>query len=473
MPEVTPMQAEIRLAEMICGEGQPVSRAVLETASRHFADLVGVTLAAQGEPQLAALSALLPEQERSPRTARLWGTERCFSPRDAALLNGFAAHFHDFDDDETELAMAHVTVSAMTAAAVVGDSRYGFSGEAVLRAYIAGSETAMRIGRLVNPAHYKRGWHATATLGVFAACAAAGKLMKLDVSRMRHALGMAASFASGIRSNFGTDAKPLQVGQAVANGIFAAECGSLGLESASGSLFGPAGYVALHDGDIKQATEVVEGFGQPYGFSGGSMVIKGYPCCTASHSAISCILSLVGSGRVAIEQISRIRCHLDPAVRGILIYDRPETVAQAKFSLPFALAVAAVSGKAGLADFSESALSNPAVQALMPKIDQIDDPNLPKGVSGISVSSRVVIDLVDCSVLEAFCASVPGSSANPLDDAALGDKFIRCAESLLGSDHAARLFATLLTTADISDFSSLVDAFVPARRAELSFANQR
>lgn len=467
------MQAEIRLAEMICGEGQPASREELEKASRHFADLVGVTLAASGEPQLAALIVLLPEQERSPNTARLWGTERCFSPRDAGLLNGFAAHFHDFDDDETELAMAHVTVSAMTAAAVIGDSRHGFSGETVLRAYLAGSETAMRIGRLVNPAHYKRGWHATATLGVFSACAAAGTLLKLDASRMRHALGMAASFACGIRSNFGTDAKPLQVGQAVANGILSAECANFGLESAPGSLFGSAGYVALHDGDIDRAAAVIEGFGAPYGFSGGSMVIKNYPCCTASHSAISCLLSLIGNGSVAVEQIKRIRCHVDPAVRGILIYDRPETVAQAKFSLPFALAVAAVFGMAGLSEFSDSALSNSSVQALMPRIDQIDDPHLPKGVSGISVSARLFIDLADGTVREAFCASVPGSAANPLDDMVLGDKFIRCAEPLLGQDHATRLFERLLSAADAPDFSALVDTFAPERRAERFLVNQR
>lgn len=467
------MQAEIRLAEMICGEGQPASREELARAARHFADLVGVTLAAAGEPQLAALSERLPEQERSPHTARLWGTERCFSPRDAGLLNGFAGHFHDFDDDETELAMAHVTVSAMTAAAAIGDSRHGFSGEAILRAYVTGTETAMRIGSLINPAHYRRGWHATATLGVFAACAAAGVVLKLDVSAMRHALGMAASFASGIRSNFGTDAKPLQVGQAVANGIFAAECAAAGLQSAPGSLFGFAGYVALHDGDLDRVAPVVESFGAPYGFSSGSMVIKAYPCCTASHSAISCVVSLLAQSGVTVEQINRIRCHLDPAVRGILIYDRPETVAQAKFSLPFALAVAAVFGKAGLSEFSDVALSTPSVQTLMQHIEQIDDPDLPKGISGISVSSRVFVDLVDGRTLEALCAAVPGSAANPLDDAALGDKFIRCAAPLLGQDNATRLFATLIATADAPDFSALVDRFSPERRAELSFANQR
>lgn len=456
------MQTERLLAEMICGAAPGPSDAELARAARHFADLAGVALAAAGEPGLKALAGLCAEAAAGQPSARLWGTHRRFRPREAGLLNGFAAHWHDFDDDETELAMAHVTVSAMTAAAVLGDSRPDLSGKAVLAAYLSGTEAAMRIGALVNPGHYRRGWHATATLGVFAACAAAGRLMGLDPARMRHALGMAASFAAGIRSNFGTDAKPLQVGQAVANGILAAECAASGLESASGSLFGPKGYVALQEGDVSRAEEVVRGFGAPYGVSAGGMVIKAYPCCTAAHSAISCVLSLLADHGLSAADIDRIACHVDPAVAGILIHDRPATAVEAKFSLPFALAAAAVFGRAGLAEFTPAALADPRVRAAMARVERIDDPGLPKGPSGISVAARVVLHLKDGGTAEAFSAAVPGSAGNPLGDEALAAKFVSCAGPLLGAVVARSLFDALLETASAPRFGTLLDAFAPA-----------
>lgn len=467
------MNHELRLADMICGAGPEASSLEVDKASRHFADLVGVTLAALGEPQVSALARLVSEAGPARTGARAWGTSRRLSLRDAGLLNGFAAHFHDFDDDETEIAMAHVTVSAMTAAAIVGDSRSGLSGDAVMRAYLAGTETAMRIGALVNPGHYRRGWHATATLGVFAACAAAGRLFGLGPLPMRHALGIAASFAAGIRSNFGTDAKPLQVGQAVSSGIFAAECALSGLQSSPGSLLGPRGYVALQEGDQSRVEAIIERFGAPYGFSAGGMVIKAYPCCTASHSAISGLLSLVAGEAGLAERITGLRCHVDPAVRNILVYESPATVAEAKFSLPFSLAVAAAYGRAGIPEFSDAALADPRVRGLMARVTQIDDVDLPKGPSGISVAARIFVDLADGTTRDAYCPAVPGSAGNPPDDAALAAKFVACSEPWLGRTQAAALFETLLATPRMPDFSVLADSFVPAGRNALPFAKQR
>ncbi|MFB9948259.1 MmgE/PrpD family protein [Rhizobium puerariae] len=456
------MEQERLFAGMACRAVPAASEAEMARAARHFADLVAVALAAATEPSVSALAALCPDAAGSVGSARIWGAHRRVPLRDAGLVNGFAGHWHDFDDDETELAMAHVTVSAMTAAAAIGDSRQGIAGASVLQAYLTGTEVAMRIGSLVNPGHYRRGWHATATLGTFAACAAAGRLLGLNVEEMRHALGMAASFAAGIRSNFGSDTKPLQVGQAVSGGIFAAECAAAGLQSAPGSLFGPKGYVALQEGDLSRLESIVGGFGKPYGFSAGGMVIKAYPCCTASHSAISCVLDLAAAHRLASTDIERIVCHIDPAVSGILIYDRPETPVQAKFSLPFSLAVAAVRGRAGIGEFSDEALADPAIRDMMERVETVADADLPKGPSGISVSSRVALFLRDGRCVETFCEAVPGSAGNPLGDDALFAKFTACAAGFLGEAQAKHLFGLLLSSGSCHDFSDLVGAFAPS-----------
>jgi 2-methylcitrate dehydratase PrpD len=455
------MDQERLFAEMVCGAAPAFSDEEMARAARHFADLVGVALAATAEPSVGALANLCSGTAGTIRLARIWGTQRLVPLRDAGLVNGFAAHWHDFDDDETELAMAHVTVSAMTAAAAVGDSRRGFLGVSVLQAYLIGTEVAMRIGSLVNPSHYRQGWHATATLGTFAACAASGRLLGLDADMMRNALGTAASFAAGIRSNFGSDTKPLQVGQAVANGIFAAECAKARLQSSPGSLFGPKGYVALQGGDLSRLENVVGSFGKPYGFSAGGMVVKAYPCCTASHSAISCVLALAARHHVVVADIERIVCNIDPAVFGILIYDRPETPVQAKFSLPFSLAVAAVFNRAGIDEFSDATLADAKVRDIMERVEMVADADLPKGPSGISVSSRVALLLKDGRRVEEFCKAVPGSAGNPLDDDALLAKFTACTADFFGEEQAEHLFGLLLASASSSDFSDLVGAFAP------------
>lgn len=128
------------LAEMVCGAALEFSEAEMARAARHFADLVGVMLAAAEERSVGTLAALCQDASGAVRSARIWGTERRVSSRDAGLVNGYAAHWHDYDDDETDVTMAHLTVTAMTAAAVIGDSRPGIPGAAVLQAYLTGSE---------------------------------------------------------------------------------------------------------------------------------------------------------------------------------------------------------------------------------------------------------------------------------------------------------------------------------------------
>lgn len=463
---IDPERQEDRFAAAILTATPSHVPGLTAVAARHFADLVGVSLAALDEPAVRALGGLRADADGAVPAARVWGTRRRLRPRDAGLVNAFAGHWHDFDDDETELAMAHVTVTAMTAAAVLGDADPHHSGQAVLDAYLVGTETAMRLGRLLNPNHYLRGWHATATLGIFAAAAAAGRTARLDPRRMRAALGIAASAAAGLRSTFGSAAKPLQVARAVEAGLFAVECAAAGLDAGTGNLFGPQGFVALAGGRLDDVARTVADFGRPWGFIAGGMTLKAHPCCTASHSAIACVLDLMRTHDVDPATIDRITCRVDPAVPSILTHERPTTPAEAKFSLPFALAIAAVRRRVGIAEFTDEALADPVVVALIDRVETVLDPDLPKGPSGISVAARVRLELTDGRSVVASRDHVPGSRGAPLDDAALADKFADCAAALHGEAQARTLFARLIGCPDEPSFSTLISALVPARGGE-------
>lgn len=463
---IDPERQEDRFAAAILTATPSHVPGLSAVAARHFADLVGVSLAALDEPAVRALGGLRTDADGAVPAARVWGTRRRLRPRDAGLVNAFAGHWHDFDDDETELAMAHVTVTAMTAAAVVGDADPHHSGQAALDAYLVGTETAMRLGRLINPEHYRRGWHATATLGIFAATAAAGRLAGLDTRRMRAALGIAASCAAGLRSTFGSAAKPLQVARAVEGGLFAVESAASGLDAGSGNLFGPKGFVVLAGGRLDDVASTVADFGRPWGFTAGGMTIKAHPCCTASHGAIACVLDLMRTNDVDPATVERITCRVDPAVPSILTHERPTTPAEAKFSLPFALAVAAARRRVGLAEFSDEALADPAIVGLIDRVRTVLDPDLPKGPSGISVAARVRLDLSDGRSFDAARDAVPGSTADPLADAAIADKFVDCTAALHGEAGARALLARLLACPDEPSFSTLISALVPAGDGE-------
>jgi 2-methylcitrate dehydratase PrpD len=461
---MSPYKLEQDLAALLAGSAPEIPAAAEAIAAEHLVDLIGVALAAVDEPAFQSLLRVYPAAGGGDRCARVWGTGINLARRDAALVNGFAGHFHDFDDDETELAMAHVTVTALTAALTTADSKPVTSGQQVLRAYILGVEAATRLGRLINPFHYKSGWHASATLGVFAAAAASGHILRLTPSAMRHSLGMAASFASGLRSNFGSDTKPLQVGHAVAQGILASELAAEGLTSTPGSLLGPKGYVSFFGG-AADASAVVAGFGAPFDLIGSGLTIKAFPCCTASHTAVDALLFLRAEQRFEAAEIERIVCWIDPAVPTILVHDRPTTGLEAKFSLPFCLAAAAVFGGLKISEFTDETAVHPDVRAIMDRIVVRTDPGLPKGDSGISVSSRLSLTLQDGSCLERFEEFVPGGPSRRLDRARLFEKFEACAGPVLGSGEVRAAFDALLNVKGVDECHTLLDLIcMPAER---------
>src|SRR3974377_2523079 len=111
----------------------------------------------------------------------------------------------------------------------------------VLRAFIAGYEAAGFVGSLVMSSHYERGFHSTATVGSFGAAAAAGLLLDLDESQMAVALGLAGTQAAGLKSMFGTMAKPFHAGRAAANGVLAARPAGRGVTPQSEVVSGAPG----------------------------------------------------------------------------------------------------------------------------------------------------------------------------------------------------------------------------------------
>src|SRR5216684_4730391 len=202
----TPVTAAVaRFARGYDFSGAPAE--LFERATRAVIDTVGVAVAGRQESCFTILAETFGPGAATGE-ATVLPTRTRTSAAQAALLNGTAGHALDFDDVTDEL-KGHPSVVLVSALLALAEVR-GRTGREFLEAYVVGFETACAIARgLPVQPHYRKGWHATATVGVVAAAAGAGRLLRLDETSMRNALGTAASMASGSRQNFGTMTKPL------------------------------------------------------------------------------------------------------------------------------------------------------------------------------------------------------------------------------------------------------------------------
>jgi 2-methylcitrate dehydratase PrpD len=219
--------------------------AALTVAKQCILDWYGVTLAGANEPVARILREEIATSAQGPSS--IVGFNLRCSPADAALVNGATSHALDYDD--VHPLIGHPTATVLPAVLAIAEAK-GRSGMDVLRAFIAGYETAGFVGSLAMPSHYERGFHATATLGSFGAAAAAGLLLDLDEAQMAFALGLAGTQAAGLKSMFGTMAKPFHAGRAAANGVLAARLAERGFTANPGVLEVAQGFVATQsDGD--------------------------------------------------------------------------------------------------------------------------------------------------------------------------------------------------------------------------------
>src|SRR3954454_13829239 len=246
-------------------------------------DTVGVTLAGAAEPCTQIVARVLAAGTGAGSgECLIFGTDRRAAPLDAALINGTAAHALDFDDVSNSMG-GHPSAPIVPALFALGEI-FDSTGRDVIAPYVAGFETETRIGRGVNLHHYEKGWHPTATLGVFGAAASCCHLMALDRAKTAQALAIASSLASGVKANFGTMTKPLHVGHTARNGLFAAMLAREGFTANDTALEHRQGFLNVFNGagDF-DAEEIVSAGGRPYDLVSPRSAVKSHPCCGSTH----------------------------------------------------------------------------------------------------------------------------------------------------------------------------------------------
>src|SRR5215475_7684168 len=181
----------------------------LETVKTAILDCFGVVVAGSRE-ESAQITGKMVREEAAREEVSVYGMRFKSSVVQASFVNGTSAHAADFD--HSFVVGGQPSAAIIPAVFTLGET-LGAGGKQIIEAYIAGFEVMAALMFTVQSAG-GGGWHANGTIGTFGASAACAKLLGLSEAEIGMALGIAASMASGVTSNFGTMTKPLHVGQA-------------------------------------------------------------------------------------------------------------------------------------------------------------------------------------------------------------------------------------------------------------------
>jgi len=307
---------------------------VRELARQCVLDYLGVALAGVQDPLVRILLDEMAEAGGAPQASILGHSTR-LPMLSAALVNGAAAHALDYDD--VNMAMpGHPSVAILPGLLALAELE-GSSGREVVAAFVAGYETACRIGAALQPGHYNLGFHSTGTVGTFGAAAACARLLGLDAEATAVALGIAGTQAAGLKSQFGTMCKPFHAGKAAQNGLLAVRLAARGFSSRSDLVECVQGFALTHGPDfVPEAARATP----EAGFHLLANLFKYHAACYFTHAPIECARRLREEHRLTPDVIAGITLKLDASCDRVCNIPVPVDGLQSKFSLRQTVAMA-------------------------------------------------------------------------------------------------------------------------------------
>ncbi|MEX2127663.1 MAG: MmgE/PrpD family protein [Xanthobacteraceae bacterium] len=404
------------------------------TVCTGFTDCVGVMLAGLTEPV-------------SPAAARAAGISfdvdalailgaKGPAP-DLGLIYGTAAHALDFDDTGLSGHPSAVLVPAILAEA----ADTGADGRKMIAAYVAGYEIWAELIRRDLDQHHKKGWHPTAMFGTLAAAGASAVLRGLDSAQASRAVAIAGSLAGGIVSNFGTMTKPFQVGRAVQSGLLAARLAEAGISAADDAIEHELGFLQAISPRGRVDSKSKSRLGTEWRILALGINVKLYPMCYAAHRSLDAMIDLRQAYQLAPSDIEEVEVELSATQATILRNHRPQNALDAKFSIEFAMAAAAISGRCSGSEFNKAFVRRPDVQDFFAKVktraDAAPDPEEPS----LSLHDRVHLSLRDGRRISSEPVRYArGHFKRPIESELLWQKFQNCAAGVIGIDQARQLF---------------------------------
>ena len=448
--ELTPADT---VAERFANFAVGLSTANLPAATRHNAvrciiDWYAGTIAGGVLPPATLLAQALAQP--AAHDASLLPSGQLIDARSAALINGAASHTVEVDDIYSP-GLYHPGSPVISAAMAMAE-REGASGQALVRAVVAGYEVSNRIARTVNPAHYTY-WHTTATVGHFGATVAAGLLLRLTPAQLAHGLTTVTSFAAGLRHAFACDAmgKAFHVGRAAEAGVLAALAAGNGVTGVPDMFEGERGFAKAMSKDVNWDDAFAD---LESGFTIDATTQKAHACCGHTFAAIDATRMIVKREGLKPDDVKAIRVGTYSAGVEICANKDPKTPYEAKFSLPYTVALAALGRPTGASSFTVDGLHERGLRNMMARVSFHLDQRC-EAVFPAKRSAYVDLETVDGRIVSAHQPSRRGDPDAPLTDEDLGEKFAGLVAPVLGDARAHSLIDLLWRIPDLDNVSQV------------------
>ncbi|MFW8566367.1 MmgE/PrpD family protein [Orrella sp. 11846] len=397
-------------------------------AHRTFMNWLGCAVgASQHEAAVAALAAVNTLQP-SPQATILGRTEKV-DIGSAALINGITSHTFDFDDThlKTIIHPAGPVCSALVSLAELT----GASGRQIIDSLVIGIDVSCRIGNMIYPDHYDRGWHITGTTGVLGAAAACARLLGLDVKQTTMALGIAASQPVGLREQFGTMTKPFHPGAAAQSGLMSALFAKSGFTASGRALEAPRGFAQVISTKYDW-NEITDQLGERFEISFNSY--KPFACGIVIHPSIDACVQLREKG-VTPENLARIDLKVHPLVLELTGKKEPKDGLEGKFSVYHGCAAGLIFGRASEDEYADEIVNRADVVGVRNKVTAVIDNNMDEA------SVDATATLVDGSTVHIFVEHAIGSLQRPMTGKDLENKFHGMTDGILGAEQTSDLIS--------------------------------
>jgi 2-methylcitrate dehydratase PrpD len=375
------------------------------------------------------------ESQYARGDATLIGERTRMSEEAAAFFNGTMAHWEEYDDATFGMA-GHPSVVIMPALFAAAET-HGADGKRFAAAYVAGFETCAKVGRLINPQSIVLGYHPTAVIGTLGAAAAVSNLLGFDAAATENALGIAASYSSGLRPQLGFMVKPLHAGLAARGGLAAALLTRNGFGSARDLIEGRHGFANVFSGGKPNDFESIGAkIGNPLEILDPGIAFKIFPSNFHTQAGIVATLQMVKEEGIRAQDVERVRCLGNHMIQHSLWNDDPQSGLEGKLSLHYCIAAALVDGQVEVEQFREDRVHDPLMRDVIRRVSIEPHPDMAKldftkGKDFLGM--EVVIELKNGRTVSRHIKSgfsVPGLDGAELHPALI-DKFTRNAKRVL------------------------------------------
>jgi 2-methylcitrate dehydratase PrpD len=391
------------------------------------------------------------------KTCVIWGTANRLSAPHAALANGTQVQSFELDDVH-RAGVLHVGAVVLPALLAVAELRRGLSGKDFLAAAAAGYETGPRVGLCMGPEHIGQGWHSGATVGVFAAAAAASRGLNLNFEKSIHALGIAGTQSSGLMAaQFGAMVKRMHAGRASQSGLYGAllaERGFTGIEDVFENEYGGFCTTFSRSTDRFDRTQLTAGLGATWQTMG--VALKFYACVGSNHTTLDALRALQAEHRFGAGDVDRVVVHGSQVTADHAGWKyAPAGMTAAQLNLSFCVATFLLEGDCFVEQFDAASIRDPRRLALAERVSVHADPAITARGAKHRHAVRVEVSLKNGSRLSRTADTPRGGDENFASPAEIVAKFEKLAAHALSAKRAGELRDAVLGLEKLPDAADI------------------